>query len=68
MLSGPFCRVWGADFLGGERTVDQHITQLRSHLHDDPAQPGFLETVRGKGYRMRPWQESAVQVAQGSAG
>ena len=46
-------RVWGADFLGGERTVDQHITQLRSHLGDAPGQPTFLETVRGKGYRMR---------------
>ncbi|WP_291423538.1 response regulator transcription factor [Deinococcus sp.] len=48
-------RVWGADFLGGERTVDQHITQLRSHLGDDPSKPSFLETVRGKGYRMRVW-------------
>ncbi|PTA67641.1 winged helix-turn-helix domain-containing protein [Deinococcus arcticus] len=51
-------RVWGADFLGGERTVDQHVTQLRAHLGDDPSKPGFLETVRGKGYRMRPWTEA----------
>ncbi len=49
-------RVWGADFLGGERTVDQHITQLRSHLGDVPGVPTFLETVRGKGYRMRAWE------------
>ena len=48
-------KVWGADFLGGERTVDQHVTQLRAHLGDDPASPEFLETVRGKGYRMRTW-------------
>lgn len=46
-------RVWGADFLGGERTVDQHVTQLRAHLGEDPQQPRFLETVRGRGYRMR---------------
>ena len=52
-------KVWGADFLGGERTVDQHVTQLRAHLGDDPGRPGFLETVRGKGYRMRPWAASA---------
>jgi len=52
-------RVWGADFLGGERTVDQHVTQLRAHLGDDPARPRFLETVRGKGYRMRPWAEAS---------
>jgi len=44
-------RVWGADFLGGERTVDQHVTQLRAHLGDDPTRPDFLETVRGIGYR-----------------
>jgi DNA-binding response OmpR family regulator len=49
-------RVWGADFLGGERTVDQHVTQLRAHLREDPALPRLLETVRGKGYRMRPWE------------
>ncbi|MFB9991871.1 winged helix-turn-helix domain-containing protein [Deinococcus oregonensis] len=52
-------RVWGADFLGGERTVDQHVTQLRAHLGDDPTRPDFLETVRGKGYRMRPWTDVA---------
>ncbi|KEF33874.1 MULTISPECIES: winged helix-turn-helix domain-containing protein [Deinococcus] len=52
-------RVWGPDFLGGERTVDQHVTQLRAHLGDDPARPRFLETVRGKGYRMRPWAGEA---------
>ncbi|WP_135229513.1 winged helix-turn-helix domain-containing protein [Deinococcus fonticola] len=50
-------RVWGADFLGGERTVDQHVTQLRAHLEDEPSRPAFLETVRGKGYRMRAWTE-----------
>ena len=50
-------RVWGADFLGGERTVDQHVTQLRAHLEDEPSHPAFLETVRGKGYRMRAWTQ-----------
>ncbi|WP_110885532.1 response regulator transcription factor [Deinococcus yavapaiensis] len=49
-------KVWGADFLGGERTVDQHVTQLRARLGEDPSSPRFLETVRGKGYRMRAWQ------------
>jgi DNA-binding response OmpR family regulator len=46
-------RVWGLEFIGGERTVDQHITQLRSILDEDLSAPKFLETVRGKGYRMR---------------
>lgn len=42
-------RVWGEDFLGTERTVDQHIAQLRA-LFD----AGLFETVRGRGYRLRP--------------
>jgi two-component system, OmpR family, response regulator RegX3 len=46
-------RVWGQDFMGGERTVDQHITQLRARLEDDPNASQYLETVRGKGYRMK---------------
>jgi DNA-binding response OmpR family regulator len=46
-------RVWGLEFVGGERTVDQHITQLRAILEEDLTAPKFLETVRGKGYRMR---------------
>ena len=53
-------KVWGADFLGGERTVDQHVTQLRAHLGEDPSSPRFLETVRGKGYRMRAWQDGSA--------
>lgn len=40
-------RVWGEDFLGTERTVDQHIAQLRARLKDE-----LIETVRGRGYRL----------------
>lgn len=42
-------RVWGEDFVGTERTVDQHVAQLRSRLGD-----GLIETVRGRGYRLVP--------------
>lgn len=41
-------RVWGEDFLGTERTVDQHIAQLRALLAAD-----LIETVRGRGYRLK---------------
>lgn len=40
-------RVWGEDFLGTERTVDQHVAQLRSLIGGD-----YIETVRGRGYRL----------------
>jgi len=39
-------RVWGPDFFGTARTVDQHVAQLREKLGS-----GWIETVRGKGYR-----------------
>lgn len=40
-------KVWGVEFSGTERTVDQHVAQLRARLG-----PGWIETVRGRGYRM----------------
>ena len=40
-------RVWGEDYLGTERTVDQHVAQLRARLGD-----GLIETLRGRGYRI----------------
>ena len=40
-------RVWGRDYLGTPRTVDQHVAQLREKLG-----PGWIETVRGRGYRL----------------
>lgn len=46
-------RVWGQEFLGTARTVDQHIAQLRDKLGEDPKTPRFLETMRGVGYRFR---------------
>lgn len=46
-------RVWGQEFLGTARTVDQHVAQLRDKLGEDPKAPRFLETLRGVGYRFR---------------
>jgi two-component system alkaline phosphatase synthesis response regulator PhoP len=46
-------RVWGQDYFGDTRTVDVHIRHLREKLGEDPAQPRFIETVRGVGYRYR---------------
>lgn len=40
-------RVWGTDFVGTERTVDQHVAQLRALLGAER-----IQTVRGRGYRL----------------
>jgi len=44
-------RVWGADYFGDDHVVDVHIANVRKKLGDDPAQPNYIETVRGAGYR-----------------
>jgi DNA-binding response OmpR family regulator len=46
-------RVWGAAFDGDARTVDLHVARLRSKIEDDPADPHYLETVWGVGYRFQ---------------
>jgi DNA-binding response OmpR family regulator len=43
--------VWGWDYPVGTRTVDTRIAELRRALNDDPAQPRYIETVPGEGYR-----------------
>jgi len=44
--------VWGRDWVGDEHLVDVHIGHLRRKLGDDPAEPRYIRTVRGIGYRM----------------
>jgi DNA-binding response OmpR family regulator len=57
----PFTRseiiesVWGYEGdIGSDRTVDVHIRHLRQKLEDDPAQPRWIQTVRGVGYTFTP--------------
>jgi DNA-binding response OmpR family regulator len=46
-------RVWGYDYAGETRTVDVHVHWLRAQIEADPANPVYLETVRGVGYVLR---------------
>ena len=43
--------VWGIDYYGTTRTLDQHIAQLRKKVETDPTNPEFIHTVHGIGYR-----------------
>jgi two-component system, OmpR family, response regulator RegX3 len=44
-------RVWGADYVGDTKTLDVHVKRLRSKIEPDPANPKYLVTVRGLGYK-----------------
>lgn len=44
-------QVWGWESAIGDRAVDARIAELRKVLQDDPANPQFIETVPGVGYR-----------------
>ncbi|MCW2525661.1 MAG: two component transcriptional regulator, winged helix family [Pseudonocardiales bacterium] len=44
-------RVWGADYVGDTKTLDVHVKRLRAKIEPEPAQPKFLLTVRGLGYK-----------------
>ncbi len=43
---------FGFDYDGLERTVDVHVANLRKKLEPDPAEPTYLLTVYGVGYKM----------------
>jgi two-component system phosphate regulon response regulator OmpR len=40
--------------LGGDRAVDVQVTRLRRKIEPDPREPRYLQTVRGKGYVLKP--------------
>jgi len=44
-------RVWGSDYVGDTKTLDVHVKRLRSKVEPDPANPKFIITVRGLGYK-----------------
>ncbi|MCA0453475.1 MAG: response regulator transcription factor [Chloroflexi bacterium] len=47
-------QVWGYEFYGDESTVTVHIRRLREKIEIDPAQPAYLQTVWGVGYKFEP--------------
>ena len=39
---------------GGDRAIDVQVTRLRRKIESDPKTPRYLQTVRGRGYVLRP--------------
>jgi DNA-binding response OmpR family regulator len=45
-------RVWGDGFRITDRTIDSHVKALRRKIAEAGAEPSWIETVRGVGYRL----------------
>ncbi len=44
-------RIWGSDYFGDTKTLDVHVKRIRSRIEKDAANPKFIQTIRGLGYK-----------------
>jgi DNA-binding response OmpR family regulator len=51
--------VWGVDYFGTTRTLDQHVAQLRKKIEMVPDAPAAIVTVHGVGYRYESGSDTA---------
>jgi two-component system response regulator RegX3 len=49
--------VWDVNWFGSTKTLDVHVSSLRRKLGDDSADPRFIHTVRGVGFRFAAAEE-----------
>jgi two-component system, OmpR family, response regulator RegX3 len=50
--------VWDVNWFGSTKTLDVHVSGLRKKLGDDSAEPRYLHTVRGVGFRFASPEEA----------
>jgi len=58
--------VWGYNYYGTTRTLDQVIVQLRKKIGDNGSEPQHLLTVHGVGYKLRQSQSDSRVQGSGS--
>jgi two-component system, OmpR family, response regulator RegX3 len=49
--------VWDVNWFGSTKTLDVHVSSLRRKLGDDSADPRFIHTLRGVGFRFAAPEE-----------
>jgi two-component system KDP operon response regulator KdpE len=52
-------KVWGPEYLGQDNYVRLYITYLRKKIEPDPANPRYILTERGMGYRFAEFEGKA---------
>ena len=46
-------RIWGEDnMIVSSRTIDSHVANIRKKIENDPANPEYILSVRGVGYKL----------------
>lgn len=43
--------IWGMEYIGTTRTLDQHIAKLRKKVEENSEEPRFIRTIHGVGYQ-----------------
>ncbi|AVT32873.1 DNA-binding response regulator [Plantactinospora sp. BC1] len=61
-------RAFGFDHYVLERTVDAHVMNLRRKIETDPAEPRYVQTVFGRGYRLAEQPGAARSPEDAAAG
>jgi two-component system, OmpR family, response regulator RegX3 len=61
-------RVWGNDYIGDSKTLDVHVRRLRAKIEPDPANPRYIVTVRGLGYKFETAEPASTGVSVDPAG
>ena len=46
--------IWGNEYYGDTATIAVHIQKIRKKIESDPANPAYIETLWGTGYRFNP--------------
>jgi DNA-binding response OmpR family regulator len=49
--------IWDPNWYGSMKTLDVHVSSLRKKIGDDPADPRYIKTVRGVGFRFASSEE-----------
>ncbi|ADG83222.1 two component transcriptional regulator, winged helix family [Thermincola ferriacetica] len=49
-------KIWDSSYYGDENTVTVHIRRLREKIENDPADPEFIKTIWGIGYKFEAEQ------------
>ena len=49
--------IWDPNWYGSMKTLDVHVSSLRKKIDDDPADPRYIKTVRGVGFRFASAEE-----------